>query len=150
MKIRIGVGAGGACSTTDPLAELVTSLDQLGFDSLWLSEVLISSEHFGVSIGYAGAPIDPGTARMMIARRPRALELTPVGLPALRELIERFIAVSSSSVRWPLLRLGAPSSRLCRRRWVASRPELLPHPPTQAANRSRAASLSPSPPNAIV
>jgi hypothetical protein len=96
MKIRIGVGAGGACSTTDPLAELVTSLDQLGFDSLWLSEVLISSEHFGVSIGYAGAPIDPGTARMMIARRPRALELTPVGLPALRELIERFIAVGFS------------------------------------------------------
>jgi len=56
----------------------------------------ISSEHFGVSIGYAGAPLDPATARMMAARRPRALELTPVGLPALRKLIERFIAVGFS------------------------------------------------------
>ncbi len=56
----------------------------------------ISGEHFGVSIGYARAPIDPGTARMMSARRPRALELTPVGLPALRTLIERFIAVGFS------------------------------------------------------
>src|SRR5207247_37655 len=56
----------------------------------------ISSEHFGVSIGYAGAPLDPASARMMAARRPRALELTPVGLPALRKLIERFIAVGFS------------------------------------------------------
>src|SRR5258705_5630867 len=38
MKIRIGVGA--ASSTPDTLAELVTSIDELGFDSLWLSEVL--------------------------------------------------------------------------------------------------------------
>jgi probable F420-dependent oxidoreductase len=56
----------------------------------------ISSEHFGMSIGYARAPIDPATARTMAARRPRALELTPVGLPALRQLIERFIAVGFS------------------------------------------------------
>ena len=56
----------------------------------------ISREHFGVSLGYARAPIDPATARMMIARRPRAVELTPVGLPALRGLIERFIAVGFS------------------------------------------------------
>jgi alkanesulfonate monooxygenase SsuD/methylene tetrahydromethanopterin reductase-like flavin-dependent oxidoreductase (luciferase family) len=40
MKIRIGVGAGGTCSTTEALAELVIGLDELGFDSLWLSEVL--------------------------------------------------------------------------------------------------------------
>src|SRR5262249_18120391 len=40
MKIRIGVGAGGASATTETLAELVTGLDDLGFDSLWLSEVL--------------------------------------------------------------------------------------------------------------
>src|SRR5438132_9745855 len=53
----------------------------------------ISSEHFGVSIGYARAPIDAATARMMTARRPRSVELTPVGLPALRERIERFVAV---------------------------------------------------------
>jgi probable F420-dependent oxidoreductase len=56
----------------------------------------ISSEHFGISIGYAREAIDPATARTMAARRPRSLELTPVGLPALRQLIERFIAVGFS------------------------------------------------------
>jgi probable F420-dependent oxidoreductase len=56
----------------------------------------ISSEHFGMSIGYATAPIDPATARAMTARRPRSLELTPVGLPALRKRIEQFIAVGFS------------------------------------------------------
>ena len=56
----------------------------------------ISAEHFGMSIGYAREPIDPATARTMAARRPRALELTPVGLPALRQLLERFIAVGFS------------------------------------------------------
>src|SRR6266849_2744939 len=40
MKIRIGVGAAGASSTPEALAELVTAIDDLGFDSLWLSEVL--------------------------------------------------------------------------------------------------------------
>ena len=40
MKIRIGVGAGGTGMTGEALAELVTALDDLGFDSLWLSEVL--------------------------------------------------------------------------------------------------------------
>ncbi len=56
----------------------------------------ISPEHFGMSIGYAREPIDPATARIMTARRPRALELTPVGLPALRQLLERFLAVGFS------------------------------------------------------
>jgi probable F420-dependent oxidoreductase len=56
----------------------------------------ISPEHFGVSIGYARAPLDPATARAMAARRPRSVELTPVGLPALRALLERFIAVGFS------------------------------------------------------
>jgi alkanesulfonate monooxygenase SsuD/methylene tetrahydromethanopterin reductase-like flavin-dependent oxidoreductase (luciferase family) len=56
----------------------------------------ISSEHFGMSIGYARNPIDPDTARVMTARRPRSIELTPVGFPSLRERIERFIAVGFS------------------------------------------------------
>jgi probable F420-dependent oxidoreductase len=56
----------------------------------------ISTEHFGMSIGYATAPIDPDTTRAMVARRPRALELTPIGLPALRQVIERFMAVGFS------------------------------------------------------
>jgi probable F420-dependent oxidoreductase len=56
----------------------------------------ISGEHFGMSIGYATAPIDPATAKTMAARRPRSVELTPVGLPALRAKIESFIAVGFS------------------------------------------------------
>ncbi len=56
----------------------------------------ISAEHFGMSIGYARAPLDPALARAMTARRPRSVELTPVGLPALRALLERFIAVDFS------------------------------------------------------
>src|SRR3989475_8606775 len=40
MKIRIGVGIGGASASTGVLSELVTGLDDMGFDSLWLSEVL--------------------------------------------------------------------------------------------------------------
>src|SRR5438034_2696089 len=56
----------------------------------------ISSEHFGMSIGYTSTPIDPATARLMTARRPRSVELTPVGRSALRERIEGFIAVGFS------------------------------------------------------
>src|SRR5207237_10100940 len=40
MKIRIGVGIGGASASTGAVSELVTGLDDMGFDSLWLSEVL--------------------------------------------------------------------------------------------------------------
>ncbi len=58
----------------------------------------ISREHFGVSIGYAAAPLEPAAARALAARRPRALELMPVGRPALRELVERFIAVGFSKI----------------------------------------------------
>ena len=68
----------------------------------------ISGEHFGMSIGYARTPIDPATARTMIARRPRSVELTPVGLPALRQLIERFIEVGFS--KFVVRPLAAPAS----------------------------------------
>ncbi len=68
----------------------------------------ISSEHFGMSIGYARVPIDPDTARLMTARRPRSVELTPVGLPALRALLERFIAVGFS--KFVVRPLVAPAS----------------------------------------
>jgi len=56
----------------------------------------ISREHFGVSIGYASVPLEAATARALAARRPRALELTPVGWPALRSAVEAFIAVGFS------------------------------------------------------
>jgi probable F420-dependent oxidoreductase len=68
----------------------------------------ISPEHFGVSIGYATAPLDPATARVMAARRPRSVELTPVGRPALRRLIEQFLAVGFS--KFVVRPLAAPTS----------------------------------------
>jgi probable F420-dependent oxidoreductase len=68
----------------------------------------ISGEHFGMSLGYARTPIDPATARTMTARRPRSVELTPVGLPALRQLIERFIEVGFS--KFVVRPLAAPAS----------------------------------------
>src|SRR3989441_10028294 len=40
MRRRIGVGMVGASATPESLAELVGSIDEFGFDSLWLSEVL--------------------------------------------------------------------------------------------------------------
>jgi alkanesulfonate monooxygenase SsuD/methylene tetrahydromethanopterin reductase-like flavin-dependent oxidoreductase (luciferase family) len=68
----------------------------------------ISREHFGMSIGYATAPIDPAMARTMTARRPRSVELTPVGLPAVREKLERFIDVGFS--KFVLRPIVAPGS----------------------------------------
>ncbi len=68
----------------------------------------ISSEHFGMSIGYTSTPIDPATARLMTARRPRSVELTPVGWPALRERLERFIAVGFS--KFVVRPIAAPAS----------------------------------------
>jgi probable F420-dependent oxidoreductase len=68
----------------------------------------ISREHFGMSIGYATAPIDPAMARTMTARRPRSVELTPVGLPAVREKLQRFIDVGFS--KFVLRPIAAPAS----------------------------------------
>src|SRR2546426_6339989 len=68
----------------------------------------ISSEHFGMSIGYTATPIDPATARPMTARRPRSVGRTPVGLPALRKLVEQFIAVGFS--KFVLRPVVAPTS----------------------------------------
>src|SRR3972149_175426 len=59
MKVRIGVGAAGASSTPEALAELVTGLDELGFDSLWLSEVLTGPVLDPV-VGLAWAAGEPG------------------------------------------------------------------------------------------
>lgn len=58
----------------------------------------ISPEHFGVSVGYAHHGLD-GTAREALRARSKGRpvdELVPVGLRALRSLLERFIAVGFS------------------------------------------------------
>lgn len=58
----------------------------------------IDPEHFGVSIGYARQALPEPTAAALASRargRPLA-DLVPVGLPALRELVQRFVAVGFS------------------------------------------------------
>jgi len=58
----------------------------------------ISEEHFGISIGYAREPLDDRTRAALEARaRGRSLvDLAPVGLDALRELLQRYIDVGFS------------------------------------------------------
>jgi probable F420-dependent oxidoreductase len=66
----------------------------------------ISEEHFGVSVAYARTPLDDATVATLAARmRGRSVEhLVPVGLAALHELIERYVAVGFSKfVVRPLL-----------------------------------------------
>jgi probable F420-dependent oxidoreductase len=58
----------------------------------------ISEEHFGVSVGYARAPLDD-RALQALASRSRGQDpklLVPVGLESLRGLLERFINVGFS------------------------------------------------------
>jgi probable F420-dependent oxidoreductase len=58
----------------------------------------IDPEHFGVSIGYARRALSGPSAATLVSRvggRPLA-DLVPVGLPALRELVQRFVAVGFS------------------------------------------------------
>jgi probable F420-dependent oxidoreductase len=62
------------------------------------AERLISPEHFGISVGYARAPLSED-AVMAIASRARGhdpRDLVPVGLNELRRLIERFVGVGFS------------------------------------------------------
>jgi probable F420-dependent oxidoreductase len=58
----------------------------------------ISEEHFGISIGYARTALDDRTRAALEARaRGRKLvDVAPVGLDALRELIQRYVAVGFS------------------------------------------------------
>ena len=58
----------------------------------------ISPEHFGISIGYSHTPLE-GPAAAAIAARARGhdpAEVMPVGHGALRDLLERFLAVGFS------------------------------------------------------
>src|SRR5579864_5659734 len=62
------------------------------------AERLISPEHFGISVGYARAPLSED-AVMAIASRARGhdpRDLVPVGLKELRRVIERFVGVGFS------------------------------------------------------
>lgn len=60
MKIRIGVGVGGAAGT-DEFADIVCEMERCGFDSLWLSEVLSTP----VIDPLAGLAFAAGTVRKL-------------------------------------------------------------------------------------
>src|SRR4029077_17917277 len=89
MKIRIGVGAAGASSTPDALAELVTGLDDLGFDSLWLSEVLtgpVIDPMVGLAWAAAHNPrVKLGTTMLLPGRNPVRLAKQLASLDSLSD-----------------------------------------------------------------
>src|SRR5438093_1773743 len=89
MKIRIGVGSGGASSTPDALAELVTGIDTLGFDSLWLSEVLtgpVLDPVVGLAWAAAGNPrLKVGTTMLLPGRNVLRLAKQLASLDALSQ-----------------------------------------------------------------
>src|SRR3989442_5195101 len=95
MKIRIGVGAAGASSTPEALAELVTGLDELGFDSLWLSEVLTGPVVDPVvGLAWAGASNPRGKlGTTMLLPGGHVLRLGKQ-LPSLDVLVRRRLLVS--------------------------------------------------------
>jgi probable F420-dependent oxidoreductase len=70
----------------------------------------ISPEHFGVSVGYAHQPLDDRTAAALAARAKGrdVTELVPVGLPALRRLLEGYLDVGFSKF---VVRPLAPPAR---------------------------------------
>src|SRR2546421_11503689 len=72
MKIRIGIGVASASSNPATLAEIVTGIDELGFDSLWLSEVLtgpIIDPTVGLSWAAASNPrLKIGTTMLLPGR----------------------------------------------------------------------------------
>ena len=69
MKVRIGVGGGIG---PEALGEVVDALDELGFDSLWLSEVLtapILDPLVGLSFAAAVKPrLKLGTTMLLPGR----------------------------------------------------------------------------------
>src|ERR1043166_678597 len=73
MKIRIGICVASASSNARTLGEIVTGIDELGFDSLWLSEVL------------TGPVIDPAIGlAWAAARNPRLKGATAAAAPGPR------------------------------------------------------------------
>lgn len=70
----------------------------------------ISPEHFGISLGYSRTPLDDATLEAM-NRRAKGRDLgvlVPVGLPALRTALERFLEVGFS--KFVVRPMGVPAS----------------------------------------
>src|SRR5579859_1362069 len=77
MKVRIGVGVSGSALPAGGLGVLVDELDALGFDSLWLSEVLttpVMDPLVGLAWAAARSPtLKLGTTMLLPGRNPLRL-----------------------------------------------------------------------------
>ncbi|HEV7665363.1 MAG TPA: TIGR03854 family LLM class F420-dependent oxidoreductase, partial [Chloroflexota bacterium] len=70
----------------------------------------IDPEHFGISLAYSRVSISPAQAARVTKRRPNldAAEVIPVGMPGLRDMLQRYVDVGFSKF---VLRPGdTPSS----------------------------------------
>jgi len=74
MKVRIGISSGLSASTPEALGELVDAIDELGFDSLWLPEILtIGVPDPWVALAWAAArspSLKVGTTALVPGRNP--------------------------------------------------------------------------------
>ncbi|MHB1585166.1 MAG: LLM class flavin-dependent oxidoreductase, partial [Acidimicrobiales bacterium] len=74
MKVRIGIGAGLPSGDPSSLAGLATQLESLGFDSLWLPEVLTAATVDPlVGLAWVGARVARlklGTTMLLAGRHP--------------------------------------------------------------------------------
>ncbi len=72
MKVRIGIGSPGAISTPEALADLAGAVDDVHFDSLWLSEILtgpVVDPLVGLAWAAAGHPrLKVGTTMLLPGR----------------------------------------------------------------------------------
>src|SRR2546427_10076599 len=132
MKIRIGVGAGGALSTPGVLAELVTGLDRLGFDSLWLSEVLtapVLDPVVGLAWAAASNPrlklgttmLLPGRNVLRLAKQLASLDVLCEGRPLVTLVPGLTYAPERDAIGGGPKRRGAfiaPAPPLLRRLWA--------------------------------
>src|SRR5450755_1138288 len=77
MEVRIGVGVSGSALPAGGLSMLVDELDALGFDSLWLSEVLttpVLDPLVGLAWAAARSPkLKLGTPMLLPGRNPLRL-----------------------------------------------------------------------------
>jgi probable F420-dependent oxidoreductase len=91
---RLADGWLGAACTPEQAAAAKATID----DAAASAGRQVDPEHFGLSIGYTHQPLDEGQLAALAARN-RAADprtLVPVGYPALRELLQSFIAVGMS------------------------------------------------------
>ena len=86
MKVRIGIGTGGALDA-DALVAVIDAIDDLGFDSLWLSEVLtapVPDPLVALAFAAAHSPrVKLGTTMLLPGRNPVRLAKECATLDAL-------------------------------------------------------------------